>query len=197
MTPSSHIRVGTLNIRSALSGNLEAALMGIHQLNIDIAILTESKLTTDRYTHQRNGYKIFATTARSTSQGGIAVAFRQQDHRFLTTELKVWGHDTISLVITSGHLQRCLIGVYIPPSGDENIYGKTLAELNKAITWATSKEYHPIVLGDINVNMHQVSNILNNIQHRGPNDQENRRIETLSLLASHGLQDVGLGLGLL
>jgi hypothetical protein len=47
------IRIGQLNIRNGRAGNLEGALRAMNKMNIDIVLLTETKLTNDQHTHKR------------------------------------------------------------------------------------------------------------------------------------------------
>jgi hypothetical protein len=44
-------------------------------MRIDVSVLTETRLPTDRYTRSAYGYTVFATQTTHTNQGGIALIF--------------------------------------------------------------------------------------------------------------------------
>ena len=50
-----HLRVGTLNVRSTQGGNLESTLKSFRQMKVDVAVLTETKLTNDKAMDRRKG----------------------------------------------------------------------------------------------------------------------------------------------
>ena len=57
---SKDMRVGTLNVQSARGGNLEGCCRGLAALNIDVAVLTETKLHDNLYTRVAFGYEVLA-----------------------------------------------------------------------------------------------------------------------------------------
>jgi hypothetical protein len=69
------INIATYNIRDGRNSNLEAALRACEKMRIDVCVLTETKLSTDRYTRSAYGYTVFATTTTHVNQGGIALIF--------------------------------------------------------------------------------------------------------------------------
>ena len=63
--------VGAWNIRSARGAGLAAAAKGLRQMGVGCCILTETKLTDDRYPKHTSGYCIIASTAtESRNYGG-------------------------------------------------------------------------------------------------------------------------------
>jgi len=64
------MRVGTLNIQSARGGNLEGCCRGLAALNLDVAILTETKIANKVYTRRTSGYDIIASKAASPVKKG-------------------------------------------------------------------------------------------------------------------------------
>jgi hypothetical protein len=62
------IRIATYNIRSGCEGRLEMALRVMNQMDVDIGILTETKLTDGIHMRQSSGYQVYTTLARSHSQ---------------------------------------------------------------------------------------------------------------------------------
>ena len=73
------ISIGTYNIRGGRAGRLEAALRAMQQMNLDIGILTETKLTNGIHTRQSSGFQVVATEARSAHQGGVALVFKESN----------------------------------------------------------------------------------------------------------------------
>jgi hypothetical protein len=74
------IRIGTYNIRNGRAGNLEGALREMNKMNMDIVLLTETKLTNDQHTKRAFGYDVVATKARSKAQGGVALIYRESEY---------------------------------------------------------------------------------------------------------------------
>jgi exonuclease III len=88
-------------------------------MNIYVAILTETKITDECYTHHSCGYEIRALKATSTSQGGVAICWR--DNEISQAEgIRFHGPNVISCEITSGQRRWLLIGAYIPPTKVSN-----------------------------------------------------------------------------
>ena len=70
------IRFGTYNIRNGRNGDLESALRGILQANMDLGIFKETKCTDGVYTHESAGYRVVATDSLSRHRGGVALFYR-------------------------------------------------------------------------------------------------------------------------
>ncbi len=51
-------------------------------MGVGLAILTETKITDDRYTRLALGYKILASKAASHNQGGIALLWRENQQGY-------------------------------------------------------------------------------------------------------------------
>lgn len=185
-----HIRIGTFNIRSGQSGNLECALRELNNMNVDVIVITETKITNNAYTHQRFRYSICASKAQSTSCGGIAFAFCTKDNRFVITQHKNWGPDVLSIVMTTGQTRYCLIGVYIPPSTDPTIYHQPLDALNCAISWGENKHYKIVVMGDINIDLRGRTGTTSN-PVRAYSAHDTQKEATITTLTTFGLEDVG------
>jgi hypothetical protein len=140
------INIATYNIRDSHNSILKAALRACERMRINIGVLTETRLSTDRYTHLAYGYTVLATQTTHVNQGGIALIFM---YNFLYFQVKVQrkhGPDVVSCIITTGKLQYPLIGAYIPP-GDTT----TLTYIFEASNHFAGK---PIILaGEINVDL--------------------------------------------
>ena len=57
------IRFGTYNIRNGWNGDLELALRGMIQANVDVGVFQDNKLTEGIYPRFLAGYKVIVTPA--------------------------------------------------------------------------------------------------------------------------------------
>jgi hypothetical protein len=121
------INIATYNICNGRNSNLEAALRACEKMRIDVGVLTETRLSTDRYTRSAYGYTVFATQTTHVNQGGIALIFTNNSLYFQVESQRKHGPNVISCVITTGTRHHPVIGVYIPP-GDTT----TLAFISEA-----------------------------------------------------------------
>ena len=78
---STSLRLATLNIIDGRRNRLNAALRCMKQMNVDIGLLTETKLSNDRYTKSAEGYRVEGTKA-DVGKGGVALVYRDS---------KAWG----------------------------------------------------------------------------------------------------------
>ena len=90
---------------------------------------------------------MFATTARSCNQGGLAFFWRDSD-LFSVESAVCHGPNVMSCYLITGSTRTPLIGVYIPPADLT-----TLGYLDRALARFGDETNSPIVLGDINVNL--------------------------------------------
>ena len=122
-------------------------------MQVDVAVLTETKLTNDKHTVFRNGYSVCTSKARSSLQGGVALVFNRSDPHFDMTLFRCWGPDVVSIQMTSGLKTWLIVGVYIPPTFKKEIYNATIEDLLKAAAQAQAMGDELVVLGDINVDL--------------------------------------------
>jgi hypothetical protein len=95
------IRLATLNIISGRAERLVSATRALQQMNVDVAVLTETKITDECYTRHSFGYEIRASKAPSSSQGGVAFCWR--DNEISQTEgIRFHGCNVVSCEVTSG-----------------------------------------------------------------------------------------------
>jgi hypothetical protein len=149
-TDTTVIRVATYNIRDGRNSNLEAALRACEQMRIDVGILTETRLSTDRYTRSAYGYTVFATQTTHTNQGGIALIFTNSSSYFHVESQQKHGPNVVSCILVTGTRQYPIIGVYIPPD-DTTTLASIAAAANRSpgrtsslwamLTW-TSEHQH-------------------------------------------------------
>ena len=84
--------VATWNIRSARGAGLTAAAKGLRQMGVGCCILTETKLTHDRYPKSASGYRVISSKAASPQQGGVALLWARRlrrDHAITRCRLRV------------------------------------------------------------------------------------------------------------
>jgi len=144
-------------------------------MNMDFGILTETKLTTDFYAREADGYTVTATTADSIHQGGVAL-FHRESEFFVMEGTKAFGPNVIRATLVAGDKKWTVIGAYIPSSETD---GSTLALLAKA--WRTAPTSHEVILlGDLNVDLYMET-------FRA--DQE-RQWNTIDVVGKMGLTDL-------
>ena len=107
--------IGTLNIVDGHGNRLELACGTLSKLGVDIAILTETKITDGKHTCLSFGYDIFATKAKSIHQGGVALLARNSMYWHLEGIVK-YGPNVIKSTLVHDKLRTTIVGAYIPPS---------------------------------------------------------------------------------
>jgi Reverse transcriptase (RNA-dependent DNA polymerase)/Endonuclease-reverse transcriptase len=171
---SSVIKIGTINIQHAGNSRLEQASRCLRLMNIDLAILTETKLPTF-HTTDCEGYKITISVAVNSYKGGVALCVRPSRY-FLVEGTATHGNNVISTYIVSGNKQWFLIGAYIPPSEHDH---STISQIELAL--ATNRTNAPVILmGDLNINMKADWETYND-----------REVAIYTVLEAHSLIDVG------
>jgi len=93
--------IATWNIRCGRDGGLESALRALESLGVDIAILTEAKLTGGIYTRSDREYSVVATDAKSAWQGGVAVCVRESSH-YVVEEITKFGPNVVAFQLQTG-----------------------------------------------------------------------------------------------
>jgi exonuclease III len=165
------INIATYNIRDGQNSNLKAALRACEQMRIHFAVLTETRLSTDRYTRSAyGGYTVFATKTTHTNQGGIAIIFTNNSLYFQVESQQRHGPNVISCILRTGRLQYPIIGAYIPPDDTTT--------LSYILDASQQFQGQPIILmGDINVDLRAAT----------PTDRD---AEIMALLSTLGLEDM-------
>jgi hypothetical protein len=111
---SGSIALALFSIQSGCNGGLEAALRMMDQLGVDIGFLLETKFTGEIFTWHLSGYGVLASTATSSSSGGIALFWRGK-YSHEVTEMQNWGSNIISIQLVLGATHFFVVGCYIPP----------------------------------------------------------------------------------
>ena len=109
--------VATWNIRSGRGAGLAAAAKGLRQMGIGCAVLTETKLTDDRYPKFVQGYHVIASRATSPQQGGVALLWRESEELgFLVEAATVISPYVLTFQLVTGGVRFYVMGAYIPPA---------------------------------------------------------------------------------
>jgi hypothetical protein len=74
--------MATWNIRFGRGLGMAAAAKGLAQMGVGIGILTETKVTNDRYSKSLLGYQVLVLKATSPHQGGIGLIWREDHNGF-------------------------------------------------------------------------------------------------------------------
>ena len=166
---STKITVVTYNIQSGRNGRLESALRAMDQMNVDLGLFTEAKLTDGIYTRYASAYNVIATEATSPHQGGVALFYRNSEHWHIESVRK-YGPNVISFELVTGHRRWAVVGAYIPPADVT-----TLENITQAFE-AFPHGRQLLLLGDLNVNL------------SSPRDKRGQTIATE--VATLGLEDL-------
>jgi len=168
--PNTHITITTYRVVSACRTKLLEALWAMHDLNTDIVILTEAKLTGDRYARMGHGYNVVATNATSPSKGGVALAWHAGPQHWMLEGMQAVSGNTISATLATVNCQWLLLGTYLTPNEplDDKLDGIKV-----------EFQHHPhlpvILLGDLNADINDTSDkqsiaIATMLQHLGMTD---------------------------
>ena len=121
-------------------------MRALEQANVDLAFLTEAKLTGGIHARRGNGYDVIATNAMSKQRGGVALCYRKSDH-FEVEETVKHGPNVMAFQLETGRRRYYVVGAYLPPSDTT-----TIDHVRSA--WAQCpKGCTPWLLGDLNVNL--------------------------------------------
>ena len=100
------------------------------QMNVDLGILSETKLDHEMYLHDCCGYTVVATTAKSSHQGGVAVFYRSHSAQWSVEGIQTHGPNMMSFSLMSGRKIWTIIRCYISPSKET---GETIEYIDKAV----------------------------------------------------------------
>jgi hypothetical protein len=95
------IKLVTYNNRDGRQERLVLAARAMQQMNVDIAILTETKLNAQYTTRYAQGYHIYATSSLDGRKGGVALIWRDTDSCQVES-VRGHGPNVISFHVVSG-----------------------------------------------------------------------------------------------
>lgn len=174
----SSLSIGTLNIINAGRSRLNAALRCMREMNMDLGILTETKLYHTKYSKSCEGYLVEATVSERM-KGGVALFYKRDPKGWSIESTKHFGPNVIRATLVSGHKHWNIIGAYVPPSESD---GKTLDWITQAWLSRPNNRWPTILLGDLNVDLDKLGD--------GISDGTDRRVQTATLIDSLGLSSL-------
>jgi len=96
----------------------------MHDINTNIVVLMETKLTSRHHAKMGHGYLVFASLATNPSQGGVALIWQMEPVHWTLEGMRMLSANSISATLVSGPQHWLLLGTYISPNVEPN------AELN-------------------------------------------------------------------
>ena len=115
-------------------------------MGVGAAVLTEMKITDDRYPKFSSGYKIIASKATSHSQGGVALVWKEGHNSFEVEAATVVTANLLTFQLVTGYERFYVMGIYIPPNDTTGVDALRQA-------WeACPADCVPLVMGDLNIN---------------------------------------------
>jgi hypothetical protein len=137
--------IATWNIRSSRGTGLAVAAKGLCQMGIGCAVLTETKLTNNRYPKFTSGYQVISSKTASPHQGGIALIWREsEDQGLLVEAVNIVSPNILTFQLITEEEQFFIIGAYIPPADMTGVDALCAA-------WAQCPQNcKPLLLGDLN-----------------------------------------------
>jgi hypothetical protein len=95
--------VANWNIRSGRGAGLAAAAKRLRQMGVSCMVLTETKLTNDRYPRFVQGYHVIVSRAMSLQQGGIALLWRELENLgFLVEAVSIISPNVLTFQLVMG-----------------------------------------------------------------------------------------------
>ena len=119
--------MATWNIRDGRNTGLYAAARALKMMDVDVAVLQETKFTnTDFATRRWAGYDVLTAVTGSNNCGGIALLVKADERKFSVKNAGVVGPNAISCELITGsgkgegnETRWFLVGFYSPPSDKE------------------------------------------------------------------------------
>ncbi len=82
---------------------MAVAAKGLYQMGVECAVLTETKLTNDRFSKFVQGYHVIASHATSPQQGGAALLWRDSEELgFLVKAATVISPNVLTFQLVTG-----------------------------------------------------------------------------------------------
>jgi hypothetical protein len=134
--------VAAWNIRCGRGNGLTFAAKGLAKMGVGCAILSEMKITDNRYARMTSGYKVLSTKAPSKHKGGIALLWQPDHEGFEVEAARVVTPNLITFQLVTGDERYYVMGIYIPPNdaGGETTFerhGKRARLTAAPSSWAT------------------------------------------------------------
>ena len=83
---------------------MAAAAKGLRQMGVGCCVLTETKLTDDRYPKFVSGYRVIASKATSPRQGGVALLWEEGHRDFEVEAVQVHTPNLLTFQLVTGEV---------------------------------------------------------------------------------------------
>jgi hypothetical protein len=138
--------IATWNIRCGRNLGLASAAKGLVQMGVGCALLTEVKITDDRYPKFASGYKITSSKATGHNQGGIALMWKESHQFFEVEAATAVTPNLMTVQLVTGYERFYVMGIYIPPNDTTGVDALRTA-------WAACPANCTLlIMGDLNIN---------------------------------------------
>ncbi len=94
---------------------MAAAAKGLAQMGVGCALLTEMKLTHDKYPWYTSGYNVIALKATSHNQGGVALLWKEGDDLPGVEAARIVPPNLLTFQLVTDVERFYVMGIYIPP----------------------------------------------------------------------------------
>ncbi len=88
----------------------------MRQMGVGCAVLTETKLTNNRYPKHVEGYHVIALHATSPQQGGVALLWTAEHQHFKVEMVNIVSPNVLTFLLIKGGVRFFVMGAYIPPA---------------------------------------------------------------------------------
>jgi hypothetical protein len=138
--------LATWNIRCGQNTGLTSAAEGLAQMGVNCAVLTEVKITNDKYPRCASGFKVISSKAASHSKGGIALLWNEGRASFEVEAVNIVTPIFLTFQLVTGYKGFYVMGTYIPPNNSMGV------DVLRAAWVSCPANCIPLFLGDLNVN---------------------------------------------
>ena len=73
-----HCVIGTINLKYGKALRIHNAARHLKRMNVDLAILTETKVVRKQFPKRADDYRVYATEAKSAHQGGGSIGLSEK-----------------------------------------------------------------------------------------------------------------------
>ncbi len=95
---------------------MAAAAKGLHQMGVGCCVLTETKLTDNRYPKTVLGYCVILSKAMSPQQGRVALLWEEGHQDFEVKAVTIASPNLLTFQLVTGEERYLMMGAYIPPT---------------------------------------------------------------------------------
>ena len=116
-------------------------------MGVGCCVLTETKLTNNRYPKTTSGYRVISSKATSPHQGGVALLWEEGHQDFEVEAVTIVSPNLLTFQLVTGEDRYFVMGVYIPPADTTGVDDLRVA-------WAARPtNCKPLLLGDFNIDL--------------------------------------------